>query len=60
MRLVSTRDRAHVVDLSTAIRRGLAPDGGLYAPERIPTIPLDAWPDSTDLREVGRALLEPV
>jgi threonine synthase len=42
-----------------AIRRGLAPDGGLYVPDRLPTIALDAWPDTTGLRDVGRVLLEP-
>jgi threonine synthase len=59
MRFVSTRDRAHLVDLSTAIRRGLAPDGGLYVPDRLPTIAPDTWPVSTELRDVGRVLLEP-
>jgi threonine synthase len=59
MRFVSTRDRAHRVDLSTAIRRGLAPDGGLYVPERMPVVPLDRWPATTELREIGRVLLEP-
>ena len=59
MRFVSTRDRAHVVDLSTAIRRGLAPDGGLYVPEHTPRIALDAWPATGDLRAIGRVLLEP-
>jgi threonine synthase len=59
MRFVSTRDRSHNADLSTAIRRGLAPDGGLYAPERMPVVPLDRWPETTDLREIGRVLLEP-
>jgi threonine synthase len=59
MRFVSTRDRSSSVDLSTAIRRGLAPDGGLYVPERMPVVALDRWPATTDLREIGRVLLEP-
>jgi threonine synthase len=59
MRFASTRDRGHTVDLSTAIERGLAPDGGLYVPERMPVVSLDRWPETTGLREIGRVLLEP-
>ena len=59
MRFVSTRDRAHAVDLSTAMQRGLAPDGGLYVPDRLPVIPLDRWPQTTDLGAIGRVLLAP-
>lgn len=35
MRLVSTRGRAPAVDLKTAVLAGLAPDGGLYLPQRL-------------------------
>ncbi|GMR13354.1 MAG: threonine synthase [Gemmatimonadota bacterium] len=35
MRLVSTRGRSPPVDLRTALFEGLAPDGGLYMPERL-------------------------
>jgi threonine synthase len=59
MRFVSTRDRAHAVDLATAIQRGIAPDGGLYVPERLPVIAVDQWPEQIDLRSAGRRLLEP-
>ena len=32
----STRSEAHFVDSAEAVLEGLAPDGGLYMPERIP------------------------
>ena len=39
MRFVSTRDRSgESIDLYTAVRRGLAPDGGLYHPETEPDL----------------------
>ena len=34
MRFQSTRDPSHAAGLGEAIARGLAPDGGLYVPER--------------------------
>ncbi len=47
IRYVSThRDlpfgRREAVDLATALQRGLAPDGGLYLPDRLPSLDLDA------------------
>lgn len=39
MRYLSTRGNAGPVDFAGAIVTGLAPDGGLYVPERIPTLP---------------------
>ena len=36
MRFVSTRGKAPAVGLSEAVRRGAAPDGGLYLPDPIP------------------------
>ena len=38
MRFVSTRDPSHAATLSAALRRGLAPDGGLYVPARFPRL----------------------
>lgn len=32
----STRSRTHCIDSAEAVLRGLAPDGGLYLPEKIP------------------------
>lgn len=57
MRYVSTRGGAAPVGLSAAIAAGLAPDGGLYVPERMPRIgapPLDGYLAGTAVR-----MLEP-
>lgn len=40
MRYVSTRGGAAPTRLSDAIAAGIAPDGGLYVPERMPTVSL--------------------
>ncbi len=40
MKFVSTGGKSPAVDLRTALTRGLAPDGGLYLPERLD--PIDA------------------
>ena len=42
MRYVSTRGGGSPVTLSEAVERGLAPDGGLYVPERFPSLATDA------------------
>ncbi len=42
LRLVSTRGEAPPVDIETAILSGLAPDGGLYVPDRWPQPDLSA------------------
>src|SRR5262249_53214308 len=41
MRYVSTRGQAPAVGFVDAVLGGLAPDGGLYVPERWPQIPAD-------------------
>jgi len=59
MKFVSTRGKTPPVDFSTAIVRGLAPDGGLYVPAEFPVYSpqrfagLDQWPD------IATAFLEP-
>lgn len=42
MAFVSTGGRVPPTDLRTAVLRGLAPDGGLYVPERVPRLSADA------------------
>jgi threonine synthase len=59
MRYVSTRDRGHVATLSEAISRGLAPDGGLYVPERFPDVDPSAFDGAATVAEVGERLLRP-
>jgi threonine synthase len=56
-RFVSTRDASQRVDFSTAVIRGIAPDGGLYVPEMLPSVkPAQA---AGALQEVAEALLAP-
>ena len=38
MKFVSTRGQAPVLDFEDVVLTGLAPDGGLYVPESLPTI----------------------
>jgi threonine synthase len=39
MRFYSTNNRTQTVELREAVTKGLAPDNGLYMPERIPALP---------------------
>lgn len=41
MKFYSTNNRQHVVNLETAVMKGLAPDGGLYMPEILPVLESD-------------------
>jgi threonine synthase len=61
MRFISTRGNAPAASLGTALFDGLAPDGGLYVPERI-----EPWPEtvvarltSMSLVEIGVSVLKP-
>lgn len=45
-------------DLDAALLRGLADDGGLFLPERVPRLPGD-WRDAGDLAELGARVLAP-
>ena len=38
----STRSKNNTVDSAQAVLNGLAPDGGLYMPEKLPTIDVAA------------------
>ncbi len=42
MRYTSTRDRRVSIDAAGAIVKGISDDGGLFVPEEIPSLPLDA------------------
>ena len=57
MRYVSTRGIAPPVGLSDAIAAGLAPDGGLYVPERMPQVDLSSTGGS--LADTATRLLAP-
>lgn len=59
LRYLSTRGRAPAATLSEAIAAGLAPDGGLYVPEQLPTLaPADFDPQGT-LADTAATLLAP-
>ena len=59
MKFRSTRSASPSFELSQAIQTSIAPDGGLYIPERFPTFQsgdfdgLETWP------EIGERVLAP-
>jgi len=57
MRFSSSRGGAPAVTLSGAIRQGLAPDGGLYVPTRLPTVDLDSCAGLARSPQIARASL---
>ena len=59
MKYLSTRSDAAPVDLATALRRGLAPDGGLYVPEILPRLEPANLPGGPGLPGTAIPLLAP-
>jgi threonine synthase len=59
MKFISTRGQAPAVSFGEALAQGLAPDGGLYIPERWPTIPLANFANAKTLPEVAEVFLQP-
>lgn len=59
MRYVSTRGAAPAVKLSEAVQTSLAPDGGLYVPERFPAFDLADFEGRAGLPEIAEKFLEP-
>ena len=57
LRFVSSRGGAPPVSLSEAIAQGLAPDGGLYVPTRLPIVHPDACAGLQRLPQIARATL---
>jgi threonine synthase len=57
LKFVSSRGAAPPVSLSEAIAQGLAPDGGLYIPTRLPTVDPAGIAGVSRLPEVARAAL---
>ena len=58
IRYYSTRDpHKNLVRFEEALLKGLAPDGGLYIPERIPKIEPEAWLEARSIAEVGIVVL---
>ncbi|HMB97466.1 MAG TPA: pyridoxal-phosphate dependent enzyme, partial [Balneolaceae bacterium] len=48
MKFISTSGNSPAVSFFEAMRRGLAPDGGLYMPEQIPVLSEDFWSSISD------------
>ncbi|HUQ12224.1 MAG TPA: threonine synthase [Steroidobacteraceae bacterium] len=64
MKYVSTRGNASAggtpaVSFGQAVAQGLAPDGGLYVPERWPTLQVSDFDGATTLPEVAEVFLRP-
>ncbi|NLG08058.1 MAG: threonine synthase [Deinococcales bacterium] len=54
----STRGAPGVVGFAQALLAGLAPDGGLYLPERLPPLPA-GWEAAASVAELARLVLPP-
>jgi threonine synthase len=59
MKFISSRGQAPAVSFGEALAQGLAPDGGLYIPERWPSIPVSTFAGATTLPEVAEVMLRP-
>jgi len=59
MDCLSTRAEAPKVDLAAALQAGLAPDGGLYVPERLPRPETAALDPDADLPRTAERVLGP-
>jgi threonine synthase len=57
LKFVSTRGTAPPISLSEAIAQGLAPDGGLYVPTRLPAFDPAGIATDSSLPDVARAAL---
>jgi threonine synthase len=58
LKFASSRAGGPAVALSEAIRQGLAPDGGLYVPTRLPRIDAACFGGVTQLAEIARRTLD--
>ncbi|SHK43143.1 threonine synthase [Rhodothermus profundi] len=54
---VSTRGEAPALTFDAALLQGLAPDGGLYIPERIPQLPPTVWQQKRSFSEMAADVL---
>ncbi|MEE4297100.1 MAG: threonine synthase [Wenzhouxiangella sp.] len=59
MRYLSTAGTSDPVDLTTALRRGLAPDGGLYVPESLPELRFADLAECRSLIDTANKVLAP-
>lgn len=59
MRFVSTRGGTAPVSLGEAIAQGIAADGGLFVPERLPVLSWADFPDEAPLPSLAARLIAP-
>ena len=59
LRYVSTRGRSPAVGIGDAIAAGLAPDGGLYVPEKLPQLDPSVFDPDGSLADTAAMLLVP-
>ncbi|HEY4611779.1 MAG TPA: threonine synthase, partial [Bacteroidota bacterium] len=59
MNFLSTNGQAPAVSFRQALLQGLAPDSGLYVPERLPSLPFSVSPDAS-LHLFGKHILTPL
>ena len=59
MRMLSTRGVSPPASIHDALAAGLAPDGGLYMPESLPTFAPADFDGDTTLAQVAKRLLQP-
>ena len=59
MHYTSTRDQSLSASLETALRTGIAPDGGLYVPASLPRFDTERMDRAASLAECGLQLLAP-
>jgi threonine synthase len=59
LRYLSTRNASPSVPISQAIAAGLAPDGGLYVPEQLPTLDPAGFNPEGSLADTAATLLAP-
>lgn len=58
MSYCSTRDPQLQCSFSQALRAGLAPDGGLFVPQRWPVLPPSSWPANPTLAQAATLLTQ--
>ncbi|MET0224829.1 MAG: threonine synthase, partial [Dokdonella sp.] len=59
MNYLSTRGEAPALGLGAALAAGLAPDGGLYVPQTLPSLRIEDFDGRDKLADVGARLLRP-
>ena len=58
LQFVSSRGNAPAITVSEAIEQGLAPDGGLYVPTRLPNVDVGAFAGRSSLPDIARGALQ--